>query len=95
MSNTFEEDYINWLESHNGEPDINFLQMLPTLYELLLPTLESRLNFINVGHRHETFLRFIYHPKDCSHAKVVLGKVDELNATISKLLDINSLVDCV
>ncbi|UEH20504.1 encapsidation protein U35 [Elephant endotheliotropic herpesvirus 2] len=95
MSNTFEEDYIKWLDDCGGVPDINFVQMLPTLYELLLPTLESRLNFINVGQRHETFLKFIYHAKDCSHANVVRGKVEELNATISKLLDINSLVDCV
>ncbi|ALM25985.1 encapsidation protein U35 [Proboscivirus elephantidbeta4] len=95
MAQNEDEEYYKWLESHNGTPDVTFVPMIPTLYDLLLPTLESRLNFINVGQRLETFLKYIYRPQNCSHAGVVRSKVAELNATIAKLLDINGLVDCL
>lgn len=73
---------------------LRFDPMLPRVYELTLPSIDSRLNFISVGRRHTAFLRHVYgNCRDCAHASVLQEKMALFSAVITKLLDINGILE--
>ncbi|ACE95238.1 M51 protein [Murid betaherpesvirus 1] len=77
-----------------GADAIRFEPMLPRVYELTLPSIDSRLNFINVGRRHAAFLRHVYGGCDrCEHAAVLNEKMKLFTAVITKLLDVNGILE--
>lgn len=77
-----------------GVDVIRFEPMLPKVYELTLPSMDSRLNFINVGKRHAAFLRHVYGEcNNCSHATVLNEKMKLFTAVITKLLDVNGILE--
>lgn len=76
-----------------GVDVIRFEPMLPKVYELMLPSMDSRLNFINVGRRHAAFMRHVYGDCKCSHATVLNEKMKLFTAVITKLLDVNGILE--
>lgn len=71
-----------------------FEPMLPKVYEIMLPSLDAKLNFVNVGQRHAAFLRHGYGPcANCAHADILKRKNVLLTAILSKLLDINGILE--
>nr|WEG71978.1 DNA packaging protein UL33 [Murid betaherpesvirus 2] len=73
---------------------LRFEPMLPRVYELTLPSIDSRLNFISVGRRHAAFLRHVYGPcSGCEHAAVLHEKMRLFTAVITKLLDVNGILE--
>lgn len=76
------------------EIEISFRPMLPKIYEIMLPSLESRMNFINVGYKHAALYRYVHGSGiNCSHAKVLTDKTKLLNSTLSKLLNVNGILE--
>nr|WEG68783.1 DNA packaging protein UL33 [Mastomys natalensis cytomegalovirus 1]WEG68919.1 DNA packaging protein UL33 [Mastomys natalensis cytomegalovirus 1]WEG71147.1 DNA packaging protein UL33 [Mastomys natalensis cytomegalovirus 1] len=77
-----------------GVDVIRFEPMLPRVYELTLPSIDSRLNFMNVGRRHAAFMRHVYGScETCSHAAVLNEKMKLFTAVITKLLDVNGILE--
>ncbi|AFX83375.1 B51 [Murid betaherpesvirus 8] len=77
-----------------GVDVVRFDPMLPKVYELTLPSIDSRLNFINVGRRHAAFLRHVHGECDgCVHAAVLNEKMKLFTAVITKLLDVNGILE--
>lgn len=73
---------------------LRFEPMLPRVYELTLPSIDSRLNFISVGRRHAAFLRHLYGEcSECDHAAVLNEKMKLFTAVITKLLDVNGILE--
>ncbi|AAK57100.1 T51 [Tupaiid betaherpesvirus 1] len=73
---------------------VAFEPMLPRVYEIMLPSLDARLNFVNVGRRHAAFLRYVYGERvDCEHAHIVREKTKLLTAILTKLLDVNGILE--
>lgn len=73
---------------------LRFEPMLPRVYELTLPSIDSRLNFISVGRRHAAFLRHFYGEcSECDHATVLNEKMKLFTAVITKLLDVNGILE--
>lgn len=78
----------------SGVEAIRFEPMLPRVYELTLPSIDSRLNFISVGRRHAAFLRHVYGScSGCAHAVVLNEKMKLFTAVITKLLDVNGILE--
>ncbi|AGT99229.1 DNA packaging protein [Suid betaherpesvirus 2] len=77
----------------DGNIEIDFKPMLPKMYEVMLPSLDSRLNFINIGQKHMAFCRYIYGTHRCSHSDIVQNKTKQLNILLTKLLDVNGILD--
>lgn len=88
-----QEKYKQWQISRQGNEELYFCPMLPTLYDVLLPTLESRLNFINVGQRHVSFIKYIYGDVCCDHTATIQAKIENFGHIVTKLLDINSILE--
>lgn len=79
---------------NDGIDVLRFEPMLPRVYELTLPSMDSRLNFINVGRRHAAFLRHVYGDcRGCVHAAVLNEKMKLFTAVITKLLDVNGILE--
>lgn len=77
-----------------GGPEVCFEPMLPRVYEIMLPSMDARLNFINVGRRHAAFLRHVYGVcGECGHGEILRGKVKLLAAILTKLLDVNGILE--
>ncbi|AFK83881.1 B51 [miniopterid betaherpesvirus 1] len=77
-----------------NEPDIRFEPMLPKVYEIMLPSLDAKINLINVGQRHAAFLRHVYGScGDCVHAEILRNKVKLLTVILTKLLDVNGILE--
>lgn len=73
---------------------LRFEPMLPRVYELTLPSIDSRLNFISVGRRHAAFFRHVYGScSGCDHAAVLHEKMKLFTAVITKLLDVNGILE--
>lgn len=85
--------YEDWLRESGENPEICFHPMLPRLYELLLPTLESRVNFINVGQRYVSLLKYLSRDNVCEHMSLVKEKIDLFDQIVGRLLDINSVLE--
>ncbi|ANC96588.1 DNA packaging protein UL33 [macacine betaherpesvirus 9] len=80
--------------SSQREFEIAFFPMLPRLYDIMLPSLDSRLQFINVGYKHLAYLKYLNHQRNsCTHSDVLRKKVKLLTAILSKLLNINGILD--
>ncbi|AEV80757.1 DNA packaging protein UL33 [Aotine betaherpesvirus 1] len=76
------------------EPYVKFEPMLPKLYELLLPSLDARLNFVNAGQKHAAFFKYVYGQRaTCSHAEILCSKTKLLTAIVAKLMDINGILE--
>uniref|UniRef100_A0AAU7E254 DNA packaging protein UL33 n=1 Tax=Lemniscomys rat herpesvirus TaxID=3141920 RepID=A0AAU7E254_9VIRU len=68
--------------------------MLPRIYEMTLPSIDARLNFISVGRRHVAFLRHVYgRCTDCVHAEILGEKMRLFTAILTKLLDVNGILE--
>lgn len=75
--------------------DLIFKPMLPRVYDIMLPSIDARLNFINVGQKYTAFVR---HGKKggcdaCAHKDILLDKTRLLTAILTKLLDVNGILD--
>lgn len=76
------------------EIKVDFKPMIPKLYELLLPSVESKLNFINVAYRNIAFYRCEYSAESqCSHSEILSEKVKMLNSILNKLLNVSGILD--
>lgn len=72
---------------------IRFEPMLPKVYEIMLPSLDAKLNLINVGRRHAALLRHVYGNCRCTHADIMNQKTRLLTAVLTKLLDVNGILE--
>lgn len=82
------------LVADGNEPVISFEPMLPRIYEMTLPSIDARLNFISVGRRHVAFLRHVYgRCTDCVHAEILGEKMRLFTAILTKLLDVNGILE--
>ncbi|AEV80912.1 DNA packaging protein UL33 [Saimiriine betaherpesvirus 4] len=73
---------------------IKFEPMLPKVYELLLPSLDARLNFVNAGQKYAAFFKYVYgQSPSCSHAEILCDKTKLLTAIVTKLMDINGILE--
>ncbi|APZ76264.1 DNA packaging protein [Murid herpesvirus 3] len=74
--------------------EIDFVPMLPKIYDVLLPSLDARLNFLNVGNRHLSLFKYLHGCNiDCKHSAIVSEKINLLNTVISKLLNVNCILE--
>lgn len=81
------------LEFGDREPLVCFEPMLPKVYDVMLPSLDARLNFIGVGKRHAAFLRHFHNGGvRCRHADILSEKTKLLTAILTKLLDVNGIL---
>ena len=80
--------------SSRVEIEIAFLPMLPKLYDIMLPSLDARLHFINVGYRHLTYLKYLHHrANQCSHSEIIKKKIKLRTSILSKLLNVNGILE--
>ena len=75
------------------EFEVVFYPMLPRLYEMMVPSLEARLNFLSVGYRHVAFSRYVHGDVDCVHREVMAQKMVLLTSILSKLLNVNGILE--
>lgn len=88
------EALYDTLVQNGTEFPVRFEPMLPKVYEIMLPSLDAKLNFMNVGQRHAAFLRHVYGTcTGCAHADILKRKKLLLTAILSKLLDINGILE--
>nr|WRQ19889.1 MAG: protein m51 [Herpesviridae sp.] len=88
------EKVFDQLVAGGDEPVISFEPMLPRIYEITLPSLDARLNFISVGRRHVAFLRHVYGGcTGCVHAEIITEKMRLFSAILTKLLDVNGILE--
>uniref|UniRef100_A0AAU7E1Z4 DNA packaging protein UL33 n=1 Tax=Hipposideros bat herpesvirus TaxID=3141919 RepID=A0AAU7E1Z4_9VIRU len=82
------------MRANGWEPEVCFEPMLPRVYDIMLPSLDAKLNLINVGRRHAAVLRHMYGSQvKCRHSDVLQNKVRLLTAILTKLLDINGILE--
>nr|UTO68723.1 UL51 [Human betaherpesvirus 5] len=73
---------------------LQFEPMLPRVYDLLLPSLDARLNFVNAGQKYAAFLKYVHGDcATCSHGEILREKTQLLTAIVSKLMDINGILE--
>ncbi|QQL09867.1 Ba82 [Baboon cytomegalovirus] len=78
----------------NDDFEVSFEPMLPRVYELLLPSLDARLNFVNAGQKYAAFLKYVHGEcSSCSHAQILQEKTKLLTAIVNKLMDINGILE--
>ncbi|AEQ32160.1 protein UL51 [Cynomolgus macaque cytomegalovirus strain Ottawa] len=76
------------------ELEVSFEPMLPRVYELMLPSLDARLNFINAGQKYAAFLKYVHGEcSSCNHAQILNEKTKLLTAIVNKLMDINGILE--
>lgn len=82
-------------ESFDDEDiEIQFLPMLPKIYDLMLPSLEARMNFINIGYRHVAFRRYTRSEDvSCTHRDIIFNKTKQLSSILAKLLNVNGILE--
>lgn len=82
------------MRANGWEPELCFEPMLPRVYEIMLPSLDAKLNLVNSGRRHAAILRYCHaHQINCIHVDIVRRKIKLLTAILTKLLDINGILD--
>lgn len=68
--------------------------MIPKIYDVIFPSVEARLNFINAGYKHIAFYKYIHGTCiNCDHAKIIIDKTKLLSAIITKLLNVNGILE--
>nr|QXV67806.1 DNA packaging protein UL51 [Panine betaherpesvirus 2] len=73
---------------------VQFEPMLPRVYDLLLPSLDARLNFVNAGQKYAAFLKYVHGEcASCSHGQILREKTQLLTAIVTKLMDINGILE--
>lgn len=77
-----------------SEVRLCFEPMLPRVYDIMLPSLDARLNLISVGKKYAALLRYVHvGGVQCAHREVIQQKVKVLAAIITKLLDVNGILE--
>ncbi|AEV80416.1 DNA packaging protein UL33 [Cercopithecine betaherpesvirus 5] len=89
-----DDPYDEGLFEPDDDFEVRFEPMLPRVYELLLPSLDARLNFVNAGQKYAAFLKYVHGEcSSCSHAQILQEKTKLLTAIVNKLMDINGILE--